>query len=790
MVEAALVSKAGVKWAHVLHYLDAHCEENDMRDNNVVLPYQSPLPAYYQATEELAKQLKPDGITGESVLRTALKGAPARVIAALCQLGPAALSVTDHRGRLPLHLACRRTMNDPETEQVMNILVDTFPEALLHRDDGGRSPLHWLFWYQAPQRSVLTTTKFCQSLPKAKFYALKQHHDTDKKYPLPEIPRPSAANKVPHNAAIIPDARLGCLPIHFAVMEGASDAVIQVLLKAYPMGKNMCDRFGRTVCHWYLGAGYIRPGCSHVSGEARDPNQEEWWNRELSMETLRLVLSSRVARTADCLDRNPLHWACELLACNYYLGLPDKKGKCLLAAGVQLLLDHHIGQLTAVDHECQTPLMVMFNTVARLQDKDYQEHCNTHCDRKLDTVNGGPTGFDPPVDLINMLLTYPDPMADSQPESIEDENGRLPIHAALMVAASPAVIDLLIQSNPMALVHTTTQETNLQVPLHAAFSHPWIAPLQSCETVEMVLKTYTADKHGTVVDGRLSMKMEDAVGNYPIHYACQNKACVNVINLLVDKYPMTALLQNSDGDLPLHCVLEDDVVKAVTTVTTATATGATASGSDSSNMEQLVLAEKLETNRQKMETLIRPLLSDASKLGVAGSKHGMMPLHIAVLFETACYSVLLRMLELYPEAALHFTSHPGGDSFSVLDLHEMRKSKYEGTLEEWQYIRELLFSFTPTLESHRHREELLARCVRIVITELNGASSYHMSVPKLPLKNPPISRMLPPTKDGLVVIANTSGLRISKSRSNKKMSRLPLKQKRSKPSPTHNNKEE
>jgi ankyrin repeat protein len=756
MVEAALTSKAGVKWGHVLHYLDAHCEESETRDSTVALPYQSPLPAYYVASEDLAKQLRPDGVTGESVLRTALKGAPARVIAALCQLGPQALEVTDHRGRLPLHLACRRTAEDPETETVLTILVDVFPLALLHRDDGGRTPLHWLFWYQAPSRSPEITSKFCQALPKAKFYALKQHHDTDKKYPLPEIPRPSAANKVPHNAAIIPDARLGCLPIHFAVMEGANDAVIQVLLQAYPMGKNVCDRFGRTVCHWYLGAGYVRPGCSHVSGEARDPNAPEWWNRELSLDTLRLVLSSRVARTADCLDRHPLHWACELLACNYYRGTPEFVGKCISLPAIQLLLDHHIGQLTSQDHESQTPIMVMLDTIGRLQDSDWK--LNGSKDRTFDLVHGGPTAFDPPLALVHMLLTYPDSTAETQPGMIEDERGRLPIHAALAIAASPAVIDLLIQNNPMALVHTT--EESLQAPLHAAFSRPWIAPLQSVETVELVLRTYTADKYGTAVDGRLAMKMEDAAGSYPLHYACQNKACVEVVKMLVEKYPMTASLQNSDGDLPLHCLLEDDVVKAITSTSTVP---------DVSKEDELT--DNFETTRQKIAAMIHPLIWDASKLGVAGSKHGMMPLHIAVLFGAAPYSALLRLLELNSEAASHFTSHPDSASFSVLDLHELHKSRYEGSTEEWQYIRELFFSFTPTLESHRHREELLDHCVRVVINELNGSGSYHSHVPKLPYKNPSVSQMLPPVREGQIVIA------ISKSPSRKKMSRLPLKPK-------------
>ena len=760
MVEAALAGQAGVKWGHILHYLDSHCQEDFSRsaDSKGELPYSSPLPAYFVATEDLAKQLKADGVTGESVLRTALKGAPARVVAALCQLGPHALEATDHRGRLPLHLACRRSAEDPEIEKVMTIMADAFPLALMHRDDGGRTPLHWLFWYQAEHRSPELVTKFCQALPKAKFYTLKQRHDTDKKYPLPEIPRPSSTNKVPHNASIIPDARLGCLPLHYAIMEGASSMVIQALLQAYPLSKHTSDRFGRTGCHWYLGAGYLRAGCAHVSGEARDPNAPEWWDRVLSLEKLRLLMSSRVARTADCLNRNPLHWACELLASNYYRGSEGTKGKCLSIAGVQILLDHHIGQLIGKDHQSQTPLMVILDTVRKMQDKDWTE--NGGKGRVLDLVRGGPTAFDPPLEMMTMLLTYPDPMAESRPGSIEDDRGRLPIHAALSIASSPAIVELLIQTNPVSLVHTT--EETLEAPLHAAFSRPCTAPLQSVETIELVLRTYTADKHGMMVDGRLPMKMEDAAGSYPIHYACKNKACVEVIKMLAERYPMTALAQNSEGDLPIQCLLDDDLMKSLT----STVPGV--------NQEESV-AERFEINRQKIEALILPLLSDPSKLALVSSNHGMMPLHIAVLFESAPYSVLLRMLELYPEAASRFTSHLGGDAFSILDLHEFRKAKSEESLEDWKHIRELLFSFTPTLESHRHREELLDQCVRIIVDEMNDAGSYHLNAPKLPVVTTQVSRTMLPTKESPVMLSSMSML--STTSSHKKMSRLPLRSK-------------
>jgi serine/threonine protein kinase len=83
------------------------------------------------------------------------------------------------------------------------------------------------------------------------------------------------------------------------------------------------------------------------------------------------------------------------------------------------------------------------------------------------------------------------------------------------------------------------------------------------------------------------------------------------------------------------------------------------------------------------------------------------------------------MLELFPPAAMQFTESP---QCSALDLHELRRQDYylDGNgagnsvvSQDWHVIREMLYSFAPTLASHRHRQELLDRCVHIVIDEMN-----------------------------------------------------------------------
>jgi hypothetical protein len=137
----------------------------------------------------------------------------------------------------------------------------------------------------------------------------------------------------------------------------------------------------------------------------------------------------------------------------------------------------------------------------------------------------------------------------------------------------------------------------------------------------------------------------------------------------------------------------------------------------------------------------------------------------------------LRMLELFPEAATKFTTDPVR-SFSVLDLHEFCKVNWQDSLEEWHHVRELLFSFDPTLESHRHRKELLDRCVRLVISELNGSDNFHLTLTNGQKDNAPdlelthtLSAMEAPMRATRAAARLTASSAVTKSRSRMQMSR-------------------
>ena len=270
---------------------------------------------------------------------------------------------------------------------------------------------------------------------------------------------------------------------------------------------------------------------------------------------------------------------------------------------IHLLLDHYMEALVTGDLEDKTPLHLLFDAVKEVQEQEWKRLVRNKAERNdLDLIHGGiaqaadnldgsnndktksTVNFSPPLELLEILISGSHGggsaagsgaasvagggesvvtssnnlhLDDRSPVFMEDTEGRLPIHCAMEVASGPEAIKMLIKAHPTSLVHTT--EESLVSPLHAALLSPYVAPLQSPETMRLILRAYVASRHGTYVDGRLALKMEDALGYYPIHYACKNQACLDVLRLFVEEYPKCALYITAEGDTPLHTLLDKNV---------------------------------------------------------------------------------------------------------------------------------------------------------------------------------------------------------------------------------------
>eukprot|EP00980_Cylindrotheca_fusiformis_P029091 scaffold22715_cov128-Cylindrotheca_fusiformis.AAC.2 len=714
LLMGAVDSNSETKWNLVLKYLQSHT----LRDRDAPLPpFDSPIQDHSYPTVELEDQLLNSKRTGSTPLLVAVPSAPSNIVAALCHLGPEATGIPDGRNRLPLHWACMRSSDDAETNTILEILVQCNPEGLIRRDDQGRTPLHWLLWHSASSRQVSLIKFMCQNHPKGDIRSLKQPAGSD----LPTIPNPSRSKEIPPSAVIIPDSNHGALPLHYAVMNGASREVLKTLISIYPGSLACKDRQGRTPLAWYLGAGSLMDHSKTVCGEPMDPSDDPWWKQRLSTTVIQMLLSSKVSRTFDSNGRTPLHWA------SHFYALGAAKGSetsFLSIATFRMLLDNYIEALTIQDGQGQTPLHVLFDVTFQEKQRAYhRQEANRKHNDLIDLKMGGPVLFAPPLELIQMLVRSTDDDDDPTNSAcyLDDNAGCLPIHTALRACTSPEIIQLLIRNNPTGLIRRS--DDRAQTPLVQAFASPFSAPSQPVAILQLLMGAYATSRHGAFVDGRLGLKMDDEIGNYPIHYAVRNDASLETIRKFVHVFPRVALLQNAEGDMPIHCMLSKE--NLFEPPKTGIIRGASLVESSSLSTEKEIAWQKQvkEVQLEKMRILLKPLYQ-LEHLKIASLAHGMTPLHIAVGFGVLDYNELYQMLDTYPEAASLQTKTKGHEVYCI-DLHAARRNDCEDD-DAWQFAQELLFSFHPLLENHRHREDLLASCVRLIRDEITGEGSYHL----------------------------------------------------------------
>ena len=777
LIDSACTSNSKKKWDQVLFYLEGHTV--GITELSKEPGFESPLSPSLVPSAELERELfdQQGPKREDSPLKIAVKSAPANIVAALCHLGPEAASMSDSRERHPIHVACKRSSDDPQTEKVLTVLAKCNPESLLHRDDCGRTPLHWLVWFHAKTRSPEIVRFFCQEMPYDLFLDIRQPRVADNEaYPLPEIHRPSQKLEIPQSASIVHDSCHGALPLHYAIMQGARKEVIRALIYDYPGSTAVGDRRGRSPLAWYLGAGSLTESYkTDICGEVNDPNVVPWWHTRLSMQLIQLLVSSKSARMVDIdMKRTSLHWACHFFARSSTMNSNSlnhsEVGPSISNKIFQIILDHNIEALTFQDRNGETPLHVMFSVIAEIQNRERQRQ-SANRNIKAMEINlsaGGPTAFNPPKQLVELLLKCPDidgqdighnyneqghPLVSAA--ALENKKGLLPLHTALNIASSSECIELLIQSHPTGLVHAS--EEQMQTPLIHAFSSEFSAPLHPVENLKLLLAAYPTSRHGTYMDGQLAIKMEDALGMYPIHYACKNQVSFEILKLFVETFNDCAMYQNSDGDLPIHSLLSRE------NLFSSPIHGVVKRASLAKYLGLLTEKEKewqhevKRVQKLKMKILLEPLKTP-EHLKIASFAHGMTPLHVAIAFAVLPYELVFRILDSCPEANRMKTTEEGHE-YSCIQLHDFHEEETED-LEEWQAIRELLYSFNPLIDSHKRDEELLDACVQLVRKEITGHGSFHLSkLEEFNLKSPETAVFTKTLSDSNVpVVKNSSGM--------------------------------
>ena len=166
-------------------------------------------------------------------LMCAERKTPLSIIEQLLVANPSALQQQESRGkRLPLHICLFKG----STPDVVEYVLEQYPQAVYHADSEGNLPLHYAAMYACPQIWNL----ILQANPEA-----AEKANEKLKYPLHlmcaryfdrhDITRDQVKSCLDANPAAIrfPDS-WGRLPLHLACQGHARKDVIQVLVEVYP----------------------------------------------------------------------------------------------------------------------------------------------------------------------------------------------------------------------------------------------------------------------------------------------------------------------------------------------------------------------------------------------------------------------------------------------------------------------------------------------------------------------------------------------------------------------------
>jgi hypothetical protein len=115
-------------WTDLMTYIELH----SISDHQAwIPPFESPLAPYSAPSPQLERDLltREGPRKEETPLRIVCRTAPSHIIAALCHLCPKAAQIHDSRGRLALHVACRRPTKERDDERAIRILIDCYPNS-------------------------------------------------------------------------------------------------------------------------------------------------------------------------------------------------------------------------------------------------------------------------------------------------------------------------------------------------------------------------------------------------------------------------------------------------------------------------------------------------------------------------------------------------------------------------------------------------------------------------------------------------------------------------------------
>ena len=600
----------------ILTYLTQNCTvSNSLFKKEQTFYFPSPLPINAVAKNALLNELKTKDNGDTPLLLAVRHNCTSDVIAALCHLCPEAAKISDETGLLPLHIAAKepsiastkKKKPEGDISQIIKILVEANPAASVSRCHLGKTPLHYLIEYHPETRSLATVELFGRIVEeKVWIFEVETNSQPDnEKVPLPipsvikrKLPKQAESMNLytPASALVIPDTVLGAIPLHYAVKNGISKEVIAYLIKAYPGGACQVDYYHRTPLHWILRVQGRKLDVEE--GKSKVPSHHIYRSSSIILMLLQQdlpeaynVASIKDFNTKGDLHRTPLHYAVELLAKNI-VDPAQSDGKpsssCVALKSLKALIDADSKALITKDSLGQTPLHVLFRTIFELNDAQYKKtlHIATTGYQATESPKALKP-FTPPRILVELLIQG-SPQEPTNPSTVSDIRGLLPLHCAVLAISSPTTLKILIQSNPSALTHVTNSLFNEYIskyydllpsndpfyiccfegsrtPLHMAFANPYFINAYHENMIHVLLAHYsvTNDANGSSqsktnfkVDAKRALRIQDQNGNTPLHLAAKHNASFERLAKLLNYDISASKSLNEFGDLPLHLLLD------------------------------------------------------------------------------------------------------------------------------------------------------------------------------------------------------------------------------------------
>ena len=421
-------------------------------------------------------------------------------------------NVSDYRF---FHEACK---NENVTEEIIRCLLECFPEAASDATASGWTPLH----YACSNKNV--TLGIIQLLIDA---------------------APDSVRSV-GNDGVTP---LHCLCDNNKVHEDNAIQIVELLIEKYPEAARHADRDGDLPIHYaskWRSPEFCRvlietyPGSERIMGGGILPLHYACTvqNSLATVEYLYKLYPEAINRAT--IEVYPIHAA--------IIGMQQKENPAAAVEIVQFLLNcdpdvklqkyrgrsllRYSCSLTYTESNIEFALEMIkaiYDAYPEAIKRNRIASNIQHYHQRIQT-------------FINGELVYARQAKDHSLMTTPDDNGRLPLHAALRSNFRLGSIKLLVKGNPHAV---QSPDNSGALPLHIACEHH-----DSANNVRYLIGLDTT-----------SLGATDREGNTALHYACRG-AKYDTIELLLGEYDAVSVSkQNADKKLPIEILWESKVVE-------------------------------------------------------------------------------------------------------------------------------------------------------------------------------------------------------------------------------------